>query len=576
MISNNFKNKTKALLIGKRPFKDRLLTAFFPSLSITFILLFFGPLDLSRIAETYVNYTVLDILLPCLKIWGIAALVLFLTLLIPGGKLHAHLSSLVTGLALAFYVQGNWLNTDLGVLDGRSVEWHEYGDNAIVGFVIFVLILLIPFLVHYYSRRVWRRFVIFLSALLMIMQGVPLGIMLIQEFRNRPPAEHYVMKKDREFVLGQENIVVFILDNTAPTHIGWLQQGYPDALAPFNDFTTFDNFSTDYLGTFPASAYFLTHEPYDWNIPSDEWFKKAWNSPDAEKFYAQLHEKGWNIRVFNSFQHAAGTLENEYGKIDNVEKVEEKAEYTINREKLRQLYKLSFYRYLPLIMKAPFWIYTGDLNSMKRVPEDEQEWNEIESVQKFLDEGGISLGDEARVYISYHWKGAHPPYSLDEQGRLGHGSDQVRQLAGHFYVIKEYIQQMMDLGIYDASTIIITTDHGDFDDPNGILFIKPAGQRQAEMNRFHTPITQAEFMETIAQAAGLEKGLFGESIFDVPEGEMRRRCTYIRSHEDEYPNFPGKGTNAIQEYCFTGDIQTIIQMIADHDYISYPLADPWY
>lgn len=96
------------------------------------------------------------------------------------------------------------------------------------------------------------------------------------------------------------------------------------------------------------------------------------------------------------------------------------------------------------------------------------------------------------------------------------------------------------------------------------------------MTYSHAPITQAEFMETIAQAAGLEKGQFGMSVFEVPQDEPRRRCTYIRSLEDEYPLLPGKGTNAIQEYCFTGDTETVIQMVADKNYTAYPLADPWY
>lgn len=556
--------------------RKRILTALFPALAVTFILLFFGPLDLSHIAETYVSYSALDILSSCLTIWGSVFVILFLLLLISGGKLHAHLSSLLAGLALAFYVQGNWLNIDLGVLDGNMVEWHKYGDNAIIGFIIFILIMLIPFLIHYYSRKVWESFVIFICALLVVMQGVPLGVMLIHELKNRPSAEHYIMEKGSEFVLGRENIVVFILDQTAPTHIGWLKQGYPDALASFNDFTSFENFSTDYMGTFPASTYLLTNEPYDWTISTDEWFNKAWHSLNAENFYAQMHKKGWNIRVFNSFRHAAGTLENEFGKIDNVKKIEKRAEYSINHQALRQLYKLSFYRYLPLIMKAPFWIYTGDLNSMKIISEDEQAWDRIESIQKYLDQGGITLGDEEKVYITYHWVGAHPPYSLDEQGRVAKSSHQVKQLAGHFYVISQYIQQMKDLEIYDTSTVIITTDHGDFDDPNSILFIKPAGQRQLEMSFSYAPITQAEFMETIAQLAGLEKYSFGRSIFEVPEDEVRRRCTYIRSYEDEYSDFPGKGTNAIQEYCFTGDIDVVVQKVADKDYISYPLADPWY
>lgn len=575
MNQKQFLLKTKELFIGKRTLKQRFSTAFWPALILSFILLLYGPLDLSHIAETYVSYTVPDILPSCLRLFFLGFAGLFLFLIIPGGSLHSALSSFITGLAIAFYIQGNWLNNDLGVLDGTAVQWDQYGDNAIISLVIFLLILSVPFLVRFYSRKIWRKFVIFICMLLLIMQGIPLGLMLVQEYRSRPPAEHYVMKKDEEYVLGQENIVVFILDQTAPTHIRWLNRWYPDALSPFHDFTSFTNMNTTYMGTFPASTYLLTHEPYDISVPVDEWFKTSWHAADAETFYSQMQADGWEIRVFNSAKHAAGTLQNEYGKISNVEKVETRAEFTISRSAFKKLIKLSFYRYFPFIMKAPFWIYTGDLDSMKSISDDERTWNRIDSVQKFL-ETGITLGDAERVYITYHWAGAHAPYSLNAEGKAVRTSNQMAQLAGHFYVISQYLQQMKDLGIYDSSTIIITADHGDFDDPNSIFYIKPAGQRQDQMTYNNAPISQEEFMATVSDAAGLEAGQFGRSVFEIPEDESRERCTFIRWTDPDLPGTSGKSTNAIQEYCYTGHTDTVIQMIKDGNYISYPLPYPWY
>ena len=52
-----------------------------------------------------------------------------------------------------------------------------------------------------------------------------------------------------------------------------------------------------------------------------------------------------------------------------------------------------------------------------------------------------------------------------------------------------------------------------------ILFIKKTGQTQPEITVSHAPLTQYEFMETIAELAGLQKGQFGRSVFDVPEDE---------------------------------------------------------
>ncbi len=577
MTKNDFTKKLKELFIGKRTLKERLFTALFPALALSFILFLFGPLDLSHGAKAYVDYTVLEILPYSLKIWGIVFVLIFLITWIPGGKLHVWLSSLAAGLAAAFYIQGNWLNIDLGALDGTAVEWQKYGDNALIGLALFAAIVLIPFLIHFFSRKIWKGYVIFTSLLLVIMQLIPLCMTLYEEYQDKPDSSlHYIVSKDKEYVLGKENIVVFLLDYTGPLEMAALLDKYPEALDPFNDFLCFDNFNTEYIGTFPAAAYLLTHQPFERDIPYSKWFEKVWHAEETESFYSQLHEAGWTTRIFHNTRMAAGKLVNEYGKFDNIERVDAPREFTINSSTYRKLIKLSFYRYFPLIMKAPFWLYTEDINGMKILSENEQTWNRYKSLQKYLDQR-LSVGDEERVYVTYHYAGSHAPFNLDETGK-----EAVRvaaledQLAGHFYVISEYIQQMKDYHIYDSSTIIIMTDHGNFKYPHSIFYIKPAGQRQDEMTYNHAPVSQSEYMETIAQLAGLEKGQFGRSVFDVPEDEERMRCSSVRWMNPELPEIPGKVSNATKDYCYIGDSDTVHQMIMNEEFETEPLKYPFF
>lgn len=577
MQKKNFLKKLKELFIGKRTLKERFLTALCPSLSLSFILFLFGPLDLSHIAESYVDYTVLEVLPYCLKFWGIVFAVMFLASWIPGGKLHAWISSLFAGLAAAFYIQGNWLNIDLGALNGEAVSWESYGDNALINLAAFSLIVLIPFLIHFFSRKVWQGYVIFTSLLLFIMQLVPLGMMIVDEYRNRPETNvRYIVSKDREYVLGQENIVVFLLDFTGPEEMSRLLAKYPDVLEPFHDFTSFDNFNTEYVGTFPSAAYLLTHQEYERDIPYAEWFKKVWHSDEANSFYGQLKEAGWTTRAFHNLRMAAGKAENEYGKMDNIIRVEGAPQYSINSNVFRKLIKLSFYRYFPLIMKAPFRIYTDEINGMKTLSENERSWNKYASLEKYLDQR-LSVGDESRVYITYHYAGSHSPHDMDATGHYAKTLSTLEdQLAGHFHVISEYIQQMKDYHIYDSSTIIISTDHGNFDWPHSIFYIKPAGQRQDEMTYNHAPVSQSDFMETIAELAGLEKGQFGRSIFDVPEDEERERCTALYWEDPEIPEKGGKASNAMRDLCYVGDSETVHQLIMDGEYVSTQLKYPFY
>lgn len=577
MTRKDFSKKLKELLIGKRSLRNRVFTALWPSLSLSFILYFFGPLDISKNAESYVDYSLLNVLPACLLLWVLTFAVMFLISWLPGGKMHVWLCSLFAGLTMAFYLQGSYLNIDLGPLDGEGVEWELYGDNALSNLAVFLGIMLIPFLIHFFSRKLWRHWVVFTSLLLLIMQAVPLGITLVKEVQNQPVSEeHYVLLKDKEYVLGKENIVVFILDHTGPEELSATLEEYPDMLSPFHDFQQFDNFNSEHVSTFPAAAYLLTHQPYERDIPYEEWFEKVWHAEETKSFYNQMEAQGWTTRVFNNAQYVMGDLKNGYGTLSNIEKADKAPDYTIDRKVFRKLIRLSYYRYFPLIMKAPFWIYTDELMGMRVLSDDERAWNKNGSVQKYLQEG-LTLGDEEKVYVTYHYAGAHWPFRLNDTGLLAENSTSLpEQLAGHFHMIEMYLQQMKDFGIYDSSSVIITTDHGNDNYPQSIFFIKPAGQQQNKMTVSHAPVSQSDFPETIAELAGLDKGQFGRSIFDVPEDEERLRCTAERWEDPAFPKVAGKASNAIRDMCYIGDSDTIHQMVAAGDYESTPLEYPFY
>ena len=577
MEKKSSKTKLKQLLVGKQSLRDRFPTAFWPALLLSFILFFFGPLDLSRTGESYLNFTALEVLPTCLLTFLAFFTGLFLISWLPGGKLHASICSLICGLGIAFYVQGNFLNINLGSLDGTAIEWHRYSDNALINLGMFSLIMLIPFPIHFFSRKVWKAFLRFVPIVLLAMQIVPLVMMLVQDHLDHPAEqEHFVLKKDREYELGKENIVVFFLDYVGPDAMSAALEKYPDMLDPFHDFHSFDNYHTFHFGTFPSLTTLLTHQPYDREIPYEEWFDKSWHSDDAVNFYTGLKEDGWDTRIFNLVRRCAGTYENEYGLISNVQKVQGDVPFTINRSVFRKLIKLSFYRYFPLIMKAPFWIYTDDLNEMKNLPEDEQAWTPQKSVEKYLS-NGLSLGDKEKVLVMYHYLGAHTPYTMKINGQESdEGTSLEEQVYGHFYIVSQYIQQMKDLHVYDSSTIIITADHGSRTYPHAILYIKPAGQRQNAITVSHAPVTQMDFMATIAEAAGIDKGPFGRSVYDVPEDEVIERCTGVRDIKWDMPIIEGKNSNIYREYCYTGGSDELHRKIADKEFELFYMPYPYY
>ena len=83
-------------------------------------------------------------------------------------------------------------------------------------------------------------------------------------------------------------------------------------------------------------------------------------------------------------------------------------------------------------------------------------------------------------------------------------------------------------------------------------------------------------MATIAELAGIDSEPFGRSIFRIPEDEQRLRCTTIRWLDPDLPETPGKTSNAMKEYCYTGDLNTVHQMILEDDYQETPMPYPFF
>ena len=243
---NNIQAKFTELFRGGSPFPKRLLLSLGPALAVSFTLFFYGPLDLAYISRDYVAYTAADLLRPA----GLIAVVIFLILLaaaaVPGGEIHRFLVSAYTGAALALYIQGMFLNPDLGTLDGHVINWTSYSTLMVIDLAVWAAILLLPFLIRHFSVSGWRFFAVLIPAALVIMQGASLTGTLIKEAQTgqERSASRYLSAEDM-FSIGRErNIIVFLLDTVSNQDIADMTAKYPEALAPFHDFTRFDNANT--------------------------------------------------------------------------------------------------------------------------------------------------------------------------------------------------------------------------------------------------------------------------------------------------------------------------------------------
>ena len=185
MSGIEFREKAKELFVGDYSLKERFLTAFLPAFVLSFILFLFGPLDLCRRTEAYTGYSVPVVFPACLKIWGLVFAGSFIVSWLIGGKMHAWLSSLMIGLAAAFYIQRACLNMDLNEQVYTDVWWQDYHTSGFLNLFLFLLIVMLPFVIHFFSHKVWRRFAAGLAVLLLGLMLIPFGKMISDAYPDR-------------------------------------------------------------------------------------------------------------------------------------------------------------------------------------------------------------------------------------------------------------------------------------------------------------------------------------------------------------------------------------------------------
>lgn len=543
---------------------------------------FFGPLDLSYVSRTFVSYSAFDIIKPVAIVFGIVFIFLLLLASIPGGKIHSFLISLYTGFSICLYVQGAFLNPDFGTLDGHSVNWPGYSKQMLINLLLWAVIILIPFMIHYYSVKKWKTAVVLISSVLIIMQAISLGTKLVDQKKiDAEKTGNYYLSNENMLKLGKKNnVVVFLLDTVSNKVISETVKSYPDILKPFKDFTSFDNANTTHLVTVPSVVDILTaYDPVIETYNFSEHVKDAWQNPKAEAFYSSLQNKGFEINLFVLAKEITRNLGDIQKYVSNLKN--QSYDFEIDKAALKKLFMLSCYRYLPISLKPFFVIYTADIANITTAQNAiKDQWD---FVYKF-NEKDLEFGDRDKIFNFYYLQGCHSPLIMDEKGMIHVDSktSSTQQTAGFLNMIAQYMDQMKNLGVYDDATIIILADHGNNwnwnYDPLPFFWIKQPNQSFDEIQINHAPITtQIHTLPTIAQILDLSDYDFGETVFDVDQNAVIDRYARYVGIDDSYPKAKSsKGFNIMLEYHYSGNTKDLMEAVKNDEKKVIPMTESYY
>lgn len=520
-----------------RTAKTRFLTALAVNAFTAFTLLIYASFESYLTNMDFLSFTFGN-LAGCMLIAALSYVLLmsaFCTLL--RGKLFDILLSFLFSFTLCAYIQGNFLNLHLGIMDGTPIEWHKYTLPTLADTLFWFIGLELPFLIYYFSKKLWQTLLTWISAFLLAVQAVSLAVLLLSaDFTATSPMASSYLTTEGMFELSEENnVIVFVLDAFDTKYLEEIKNQEESYLEPLSDFTYFSNTTGRQFRTFPSITYLLTQEPFHHDYPVNEYLEKAW---DNASFLTQLNDEGYDIRLLTQAEHLGTAAE---GLVDNLAQTEREISYS---GLFSGMINMIGYRCMPMALKPTFWYYTDDINKqVVKMGSTESAYGTNDPVfYQLLKDGGLTVGEKPGSFRFYHLHGAHRPYDMDAYALPAAGaSDYYTQAKGSLYIVYEYLDQMKTLGTYDDATIVLTADHGISDaqtelayTSNPLIMVKPSGVTDQErMAVSAAPVEQADIQATICASLNLTYAPpQGKNAFDIPEGEDRKRYYLFTTFAD--------------------------------------------
>ena len=513
--------------------KRNLAEALFPALFLSFTFFVFGPLEIYLTNLSSLWFTLKMFLPGCLLVFLIS-LALF-TFVIWISRNNPVVTGIVFGVALALYIQGNWMFVSYGQMDGTAIDWAGYGAWPYINGAIWIALILASVIlaVRFKDKPIYQKTIRYISLGLVAIQCLTLATLLLTTDLSQTKRNYYVARDEQMLDLStQHNVIVMLFDGYQASYFQQVIQDIPEAEDVFDGFVFFDNAVGTSLFSQEGSATIFTGKQLEQTGTS--YRKNVDDVYTRSEFFPVLSREGYDVRYYEITENVSSKAA---PVIKNI--VIEETEEVSAAEVVKTMNQITAFRYMPHILKPYFWFSYTDIEDVK--PADEFGANDSLFNQEIL-AGKLRATMDENVYRVYYLKGVHPPYDLDENGDhiqyegetyiledvvdIHDNEKMYRQAKGSVRIMMNFIQALKEAGVYDNTDIVITADHGWQNRYNPLLLIKRQ-HTTGKLEVSHAPVSYIEDFEPTILSM-IDPSYEGEkTVFDYQEGEIRKRIFYM-------------------------------------------------
>jgi hypothetical protein len=426
-----------------------------------------------------------------------------------------YIATLYTALSIGFIIQGNFVNYNLGALDGHTISWSTFTQQKWLELTLWV-ILISAFLV--FRRFLYHRLSLLVVFVLIYQSASLLSTIISTHLPGN--IQSYYLDGSKEFEFSDtKNVMLIILDTFRSEYFTQILQKYPEYRDVFKDFEFYTDAVGGYPTTLPSVPLALTGKYYDNSIPISEFISKYQN----ESLPALLKANGYSIENYPFVPFYAQIFDNYSRTMPDSNKI----------SMAIQQYYVTGIRYMPLILK-PYFVnqyYDGLDYYHKDMVDFEDRVGETKAV------------NSPPTFKLIHLSGAHPPLQLDKDlNRTDKGF--IEQATACLKIVADLLAQLKRVGAYDNALIVIIGDHGteqpwDYQgDPlvystQPLILTKRQNQHSDEIKYSNNKVATSDIPKSIADELNIKNSFDGYSIFSsIPSDRIRYWYYYEWTQSD--------------------------------------------
>lgn len=422
-----------------------------------FMLMVFAPLEVYLTNKNEFWFgpkQILPIITCCL---AVSILVLYgIYWLIRRNKRFSVVYTILLGILIGLYIQGNYIPRNYGVLDGTDIQWDQFANYGVASIILWAVIALLVIFACIKLNKIiyWAGQII--CACFLAVQIITIGVLILQIPTYSKNINTVVTSQGLYELSDNKNVVVFLLDAfDSSILLDMLERDEGEKCKQvLEDFTYYPDASGGYPSTMGSLPFILTGKWYENEVPYAEYVENAYKETDL---YDVLQEENYNIGLYTDSLF----INSQTDRYENVFT----GQYQLTKPAgfIRSLYKMAIFNYVPHQIKRYFVTYSEDFLKYRKTEKKESVYSY--DVPEFYDgllENRLKLNTEKNVFRFYHLDGTHPPFTFD--GNLENDYDTefnvYDEAMGCCNLLNEYFEQLKQLGIYDNTAVIIMADHG--------------------------------------------------------------------------------------------------------------------